>query len=89
MKNIKLNQLSEQMLLANNEALSVEHNGKLLGYFYPASLQSVEVDAVWERLDQVLAQAVAESGIDREALIDALDPSQPFPFEENSQLITD
>lgn len=89
MKNIKLNQLSERVLLAGKEALSVEHNGKLLGYFYPVTQDELEMDAVWDRLDKAVEKAVAESGMDRETLIDTLDPSKPFPFEDKSHNIAD
>ncbi|MDJ1184415.1 hypothetical protein [Roseofilum casamattae] len=46
-----------------------------------------EIDDVWERLDKALARAAVESGMDRETLIDALDPSKPFPFENELQNI--
>ncbi len=35
MKKVKLNQLTEQVLLSRHESFSVEHDGKILGYFYP------------------------------------------------------
>ena len=82
MKKVELHELQEQVLVAGKGALEVQHHGKLLGYFYPVVQQDkAEVDALWERLDKVLDRAAAESGMDREALIDALDPRNPFPFE--------
>ena len=82
MKSIEVSDLKEQVLLADNEALSIEHKGKVLGYFYPVKTKDLaQIEALWERLDAVLEQAATESGMDREALIDALDPSKPFPFE--------
>jgi len=81
-KTVELSELKEQMLLAEHEVLAVEHKDKLLGHFYPVKTQDKsEVDALWERLDKALNRAAAESGMDREALIDALDTSKPFPFE--------
>lgn len=85
MKSIEASQLQEKLLLAATETLSVEQNGKLLGYFYPAPQDEGEIDAVWERLDRALERAVTESGMDREALIDALDTSKPFPFEDEPE----
>lgn len=35
----------------------------------------------WERLDQIISQMAQESGLDRESLIDLLDPRNSFPFE--------
>jgi len=80
-KTVELSDLKEKLLLAEQEALAVEHNGKLLGYFYPKSPKNqAEADDLWERLDKALDRAAAESGMDREALIDTLDPTKPFPF---------
>lgn len=87
MRSIEASQLQEEVLLAAKEALSVEHNGKLLGHFYPVPQDKAEIDDVWERLEKALERAVAESGMDRETLIDALDPSKPFPFEDEPQNI--
>lgn len=82
MKKVELHELSNQVLVTGKEALAVEQNGKLLGYFYPVvKPNKAEADALWDRLDKVLDKAAAESGMDREALIDALDPRKPFPFE--------
>lgn len=83
MKTVELNQLIEQVLITDKEALAVEQNGKLLGYFYPVPQEKdkAEIDALWERLDKALDRAAAESGMDREALIDVLDPTKPFPFD--------
>lgn len=42
MKKVDLNQLIEEMLIENQEILSIEHNGKLLGYFYRAFSEQTE-----------------------------------------------
>ena len=84
MKKVELHELQHQVLVTGKETLAVEQNGKLLGYFYPVvKPDKAEADALWERLDKALDKAAAESGMDREALIDALDPRKPFPFETN------
>ena len=50
MKTVQLHELPQQFLLTGKEALSVEYNGRLLGYFYPGVQQNKEeVDALWER----------------------------------------
>ncbi|GGA12049.1 hypothetical protein [Okeania sp. KiyG1] len=35
MKNIKFNDLEKQTLLAQKELISIEHEGKTIGYYYP------------------------------------------------------
>ncbi|GAB4289415.1 MAG TPA: hypothetical protein IGS52_18275 [Oscillatoriaceae cyanobacterium M33_DOE_052] len=81
MKKVQLNDLPLQVL-AGQEALEVEHEGKLLGYFYPVRQRDTAADdELWDRLDEALDRAAAESGMSRDELIDALDPRKPFPFE--------
>jgi hypothetical protein len=74
MKSIKASQLQEEVLLAAKEALSVEHNGKLLGYFYPVPQDEAEIDDVWERLDKAVERVMKETGLDEEGLVEALAP---------------
>jgi|GEM_PF-2539977 len=83
MKNIEVSNFKIEAL-AGNEPVCVENNGKLIGYYYPVKEKAKkleESDALWQRLDAVLERAARESGLEREALINALDPSKPFPFE--------
>ena len=35
MKNVKFNDLEKQYLLAEKELISIEHEGKTIGYYYP------------------------------------------------------
>ncbi len=75
MKSIELTNLKEQVLLTENEALAVEHNGKLLGYFYPVKTKDkAEVDALWERFEKAVERVMAETGLDEEGLVEALAP---------------
>jgi len=75
MKSIELSKLKEQVLLTEHEALTVEHNGKLLGYFYPVKTKDqAEVDALWERLEKAVERVMAETGLDEEGLVEALAP---------------
>jgi hypothetical protein len=74
MKSIKASQLQEEVLLAAKEALSVEHNGKLLGHFYPVPQDEAEIDDVWERLDKAVERVMKETGLDEEGLVEALAP---------------
>ncbi|MEC4983852.1 MAG: hypothetical protein SAJ37_13340 [Oscillatoria sp. PMC 1068.18] len=72
MKKIKLSQLTEKLLLGVNEALCVEHEGKMLGYFYPVLHEQAEVDAAYQRLQNAVEQVTKETGLDEEGLVQAL-----------------
>lgn len=74
MRSIEASQLQEEVLLAAKEALSVEHNGKLLGHFYPVPQDEAEIDDVWERLDKAVERVMKETGLDEEGLVEALAP---------------
>lgn len=75
MKKVELGELKEQLLSAGREALCVEHDGKLLGYFYPVSSE-VEVEAAWERLNKATKRVMEETGLDEESLVQALTSSK-------------
>jgi hypothetical protein len=82
MKSIDISNLQEQVLSVEDEPLCVERDGRVVGFFYPVKTKPrQQTDELWERLDAVLDRAAAESGMDRDAFIDAIDPSKPFPFE--------
>lgn len=70
MKKIKLSQLTEKLLLEKHEAICVEHDGKILGYFYPVLHKQEEVDAAYERLNNAIEQVTKETGLDEEALVE-------------------
>jgi putative ribosome biogenesis GTPase RsgA len=80
MKRVEVHQLQQEVLLGRKEALVVEDKGKTIGYFYPVN-EKQDIEKLWERLDQALEKAASESGLDKETLLNALDPSQPFPYE--------
>lgn len=82
MKSVELSKLKEEVPSADGEPLCVEQDGRVVGFFYPVKTKPrQQTDELWERLDAVLDRAAAESGMDRDAFIDAIDPSKPFPFE--------
>jgi hypothetical protein len=63
MKTVELRELKEQLLVAGREALAVEHNGELLGYFYPVEPETDENGAIalWDCWEQVLDQVVEDA----------------------------
>ncbi len=80
MKSIEVSQLNPEILHNAKETISIEDQGKLIGYFHPVG-EKPDTEELWKHLDQALERAVAETGLDKETLINALDPNQPFPYE--------
>lgn len=62
MKNIKLTELKKEALLTQIEPISLEHNGKLVGYYYPA-VDHEKVKSAKEELDTVMEKVLAETGM--------------------------
>ena len=83
MKKVELNELQNRVLVAGKEALAVEQNGKLLGYFYPVvKPDKAEADALWEKWEKILDRVMAETGLDEEGLVEALAPKKSKPSED-------
>ena len=62
--------------LASKEAVAVKRHGKLVGFYIPVpQSEEEEIEQALSRLNQTVAQAIAESGMDEAALADALDLS--------------
>ena len=69
--------------LEGPDELILERNGQIIGHYRPRQeKKEVEIQLSFERLNQAIDRAAAESGTDRETVIDALDPSKPLPLEE-------
>ncbi len=67
--------------LEGPDELILERDGQIIGHYRPRREQKeAEIKLSFERLNQAIDRAAAESGTDRETVIDALDPSQPFPL---------
>ena len=62
--------------LASREAVAVKRHGKLVGFYIPvAQSEEEEISQALQKLNQTVAKAIAESGMDEAALADALDLS--------------
>ena len=58
-------------LLASGETVRIERHGHPVGYFIPVKPEpSAEADAAAERLAELMARAVNESGLDEDELAD-------------------
>lgn len=63
--------------LASTEAVAVKRHGKLVGFYIPVEQSEfVEIEQALQRLNQTVATATAESGMDEAALARALDLSE-------------
>ncbi|MEY2832986.1 MAG: hypothetical protein RLZZ574_2245 [Cyanobacteriota bacterium] len=63
--------------LASTEAVAVKRHGKLVGFYIPVEQSEfVEILEALQRLNQTVATAIAESGMDEAALARALDLSE-------------
>lgn len=70
MKTVKLSELEKRVLLAQKEALSVEHNGQLVGYYYPV-VDHQEVKRAKEELDLIMEKVLSETGLTEEEYVEA------------------
>ena len=77
MKTVQVNEFAKIVISEEKEALRVEKNGQLLGYFYPVLRSQTEIDAVWERMEQATEKVMQETGMDEETLVRALISDQP------------
>ena len=68
MKTIKLNKLEKQALLTQKEPLSIEHNGKIIGYYYPI-IDYQEVKKAKEELDVIMEKVLAETELTEEKYV--------------------
>ena len=65
MKTVKLEELVKQGLLTQKEPLYLEHNVKLIGYYYPV-INHQEVKKAKEKLDEIMEKVLAETKLTEE-----------------------
>ena len=65
MKTVKLNELEKENLLTIKEPLFIEHDGKLVGYYYPV-VNHKEVKKAKEELDVIMEKVLAETELTEE-----------------------
>ena len=67
MKNIELNDLEKQFLLAEKELISIEHEGKTIGYYYPIGDREAAKKAK-EELDRIMEKTLHPTGLTEEKI---------------------
>jgi hypothetical protein len=83
MKQVAVKEFTDRSLdyLTGSEPLAIEHNGEVVGFYYPKKqTKQEENQRLFEQIDQILDRMAQQSGMTKDELIDALDPSKPFPF---------
>jgi hypothetical protein len=83
--NIPVDEFIKQInhYLEGQDELIIERDGQIIGHYQPRrEKKEVEIKRSFERLNEAIDQAATESGLDRETLIDSLDPSKPFPLDD-------
>ena len=67
MKNVKLNDLEKQNLLAQKELISIEHEGKTIGYYSPIGDREAAQKAK-EELDRIMEKTLHPKGLTEEKI---------------------
>ncbi|NER03369.1 MAG: hypothetical protein F6K17_12490 [Okeania sp. SIO3C4] len=67
MKNVKFDDLEKQILLAQKELISIEHEGKTIGYYYPIGDREVAKKAK-EELDRITEKTLHPTGLTEERI---------------------
>ncbi|NEQ36763.1 MAG: hypothetical protein F6K40_10925 [Okeania sp. SIO3I5] len=67
MKNIEFDDLEKQILLAQKELVSIEHEGKTIGYYYPIGDREAAKKAK-EELDRIIEKTLHPTGLTEERI---------------------
>ena len=68
MKTVKLNELEKENLLTLKEPLVIEHDGKLVGYYYPV-IDRQEVKKAKEELDVIMEKVLSTTELTEEEYV--------------------
>ena len=87
MKHVEAREFKERSLdyLTSNEPLAIEHEGEIIGFYYPKKrTKQEELERTSDRLHQAVQQALAETGMTEDEFADLFDLSKPFPYDADS-----
>ncbi|MEM9273915.1 MAG: hypothetical protein AAGA80_13245 [Cyanobacteria bacterium P01_F01_bin.143] len=79
MKSVGIREFRDQAskYLSNGETLAVKRHGKLVGFYIPVEQsEEIEIEQALQKLNQTIEKAMAETGMDENALANAFDLSQ-------------
>ena len=87
MKQVAVSELKDKAIvyLTGNEPLEIEHNGQVIGFYYPKKpINQAEVELAVKQLSQTVQQILDRTGMTEEELADLFDTSKPFPDDTDS-----
>lgn len=87
MKQVAVSELQEKaaVILTGSEPLAIEHNGEVVGFYYPKKRSKPEeVERAVKQLSETVQRVLAETGMTEDELADLFDTSKPFPYDANS-----
>jgi hypothetical protein len=71
--------------LTGSEPLAIEHNGEVVGFYYPKKrTKQEEVEDAVKQLRQTVDRILATTGMTEDELADLFDTSKPFPYDSDS-----
>jgi hypothetical protein len=87
MKQVAVSELQEKAAkyLTGEEPLAIEHDGEVVGYYYPKKrTNQEELNRKLDRLGELVNKALAETGMTEDEFADLFDTSKPFPYDSDS-----
>jgi hypothetical protein len=87
MKQVATLELKEKVIdyLTGEEPLVILHDGEVVGFYYPKKRKKQEeLNRKLNRLEQLVKQALAETGMTEDEFADLFDLSKPFPYDADS-----
>lgn len=87
MKQVAVSELQEKAAkyLTGEEPLAIEHDGEVVGYYYPKKrTKQEELNRKLDRLGELVSKALAETGMTEDEFADLFDTSKPFPYDSDS-----
>jgi hypothetical protein len=87
MKRVPVSELQQHAIeyLSGDEAIAIEHEGKILGYFHPSNkTKQARVEQAVKRLQEVMDKALAETGMTEDEFVDLFDLSKPLPNDDHT-----
>jgi hypothetical protein len=86
MRQVTLNQLNQEpaSLLTSNEAITVEHQGKIIGVYLPQkTVDQAELQHNLDKLDQLIKKICSSNGLAENEFADLFDLSEPSSHDSN------
>lgn len=86
MRHVSVSEIQQHPIesFSGDEAIAIEHEGKILGYFHPRNkTKEQRVKQAVKRLQEVMDKALAETGMTEDEFVDLFDLSKPLPNDDD------